>query len=513
VQVLKWLQIFVVAGLGFTVAVFPEVTIGAFGVIGLLILLRERSLPKPTLFLIVPFLLGWLPLVVHGINNWLNLLLGVFAVGLLTVFNKLAPWHSWLTRGIFVGLLVMFVVFSMQTFGFLPNQTWSVDPSMVKEEILSSSTKFVAVEPNNAWILHLIDFQGSGKIEYQIDLKTSTQKQVNIFLAHPKIRKDVLCDLKTEWTTCKIEIEMPDREFTYFGIGGFSTWKVGDPPLEMRNPRVIIIQPPTLTERFSSFSRSAGFAFNFNAFGAHMAIVGLLAAILAPNLLWAVVAICPAIFCVFMSGSRGALVAFGIGLVVLLFARTRFYKTLPWFFIVFCGLTMFLLVYNTQIPPKNQSITAERSLDLTKKDFASDRLYIWRLAIKAWVENPQTFLLGTGDLSAAMTQKLDKTTNKFVLGSEGLTHAHNLWLQTAGESGLLGLSIMLVLWGWVVLKAWRARDSGALALLAAIFVINSVDYLFFYAPVHLCFWIAAAGFKKSFEDSINNLPAKLETLQ
>ena len=55
---------------------------------------------------------------------------------------------------------------------------------------------------------------------------------------------------------------------------------------------------------------------------------------------------------------------------------------------------------------------------------------------------------------------------------------------------------MLWLWGWVVLKAWRSRDAGALALLAAIFVINSVDYLFFYAPVHLAFWMAAAGLKQ-----------------
>ena len=55
---------------------------------------------------------------------------------------------------------------------------------------------------------------------------------------------------------------------------------------------------------------------------------------------------------------------------------------------------------------------------------------------------------------------------------------------------------MLWLWGWVILRAWRSRDAGALALLAAIFVINSVDYLFLYAPVHLACWMAAAGLKR-----------------
>ena len=58
-------------------------------------------------------------------------------------------------------------------------------------------------------------------------------------------------------------------------------------------------------------------------------------------------------------------------------------------------------------------------------------------------------------------------------------------------------------------NGWRERLAGivcddvsvglgypaGVALLAAIFVINSVDYLFFYAPVHLAFWMAAAGLK------------------
>jgi O-antigen ligase len=81
------------------------------------------------------------------------------------------------------------------------------------------------------------------------------------------------------------------------------------------------------------------------------------------------------------------------------------------------------------------------------------------------------------------------------LSKASITHAHNLWLQTAGESGLVGLISLTCLWVLVVLRAWRNKDETALALLVVIFAINTVDYLFFYAPVSFCFWMAVTGFK------------------
>ena len=65
---------------------------------------------------------------------------------------------------------------------------------------------------------------------------------------------------------------------------------------------------------------------------------------------------------------------------------------------------------------------------------------------------------------------------------------------TSEMGGVIGLGALIWLWGWIVLKAWRSRDASALALLTAIFVINLVDYLFFYAPIYLAFWLAGTGF-------------------
>jgi O-antigen ligase len=135
-----------------------------------------------------------------------------------------------------------------------------------------------------------------------------------------------------------------------------------------------------------------------------------------------------------------------------------------------------------------------RSFRVLDQDTSRGRVEIWRLALKAWLENPSTFLIGTGDLTAAMKANFDTRASQYGLSKDTLTHAHNLWLQTAGETGVVGLGVLIWLWGWIVLKAWRSRDASALALLTAIFVINSVDYLFFYAPIYLAFWLAGAGF-------------------
>ncbi|MEY4532150.1 MAG: hypothetical protein RLZZ156_2873, partial [Deinococcota bacterium] len=177
-----------------------------------------------------------------------------------------------------------------------------------------------------------------------------------------------------------------------------------------------------------------------------------------------------------------------------------FSKIMSWLFVsTLLGVVTLQIfsAYGIVVQPVTiQSQPSMRAINVADQDSARGRLEIWRLATKAWLENPRTFLIGTGDLVSAMKVKFDARSSGYGLTKDSLTHAHNLWIQTAGESGLLGLLAMLWLWGWVILKAWRSRDAGALALLAAIFVINSVDYLFFYAPVHLAFWIAAAGLKQ-----------------
>jgi hypothetical protein len=392
---------------------------------------------------------------------------------------------------------------------------WQDNPKHAIRTEIGDFSRFQPVEKESAWVIHNFSAQGPGKVRYQFEIRSDKVFKINACFRHPGLpggRSIQMCNVQLDWNQCFLEVELPTRDWVTVGIGGLSTWNNHAPSIEVKNARLIAKESPTLVDVLTNPSRVSGFAFNENAFGVHITVVGLLISAILP-LQYGLLLLPLMMSAVFLSGSRGALLAFTFGLLVLIFVRSRFYKVLPWFIVmVFTVAVSLLLLRNTTKPSIAQSQPIALSMRIFENDFARDRIDIWRLATKAWLENPRTFLIGTGDLSAAMLRQFDPKTSGVVLSSEGLTHAHNLWLQTAGESGLLGLSIMLWLWGWVVLKAWRSRDSGALALLTAIFVINSVDYLFFYAPVHLCFWMAAASFKKQPEDSVQDTPVKLETL-
>jgi O-Antigen ligase len=514
---------------GFLFGIYPEIgalilVLGAFLDFFMQGNIRSLHLQiRKNTVLVILFSLFCCTRIVLGLrgSHFLQGILECVAAGSMLFFSfwlhRLKQYFKFLSSFIFLGILCMalYVVIPWLMLAFRGGLlSWIINPTLATVTEVNGISTFQPVSVNS-YILQETTMQGSGRVVYQIEVRADKPFTTSIGFIQsslPNGRVDRPCLVTSNWSYCSVEANLSFRDVALLGIGGFGTWGLTGPKIETRNPHVTVLSAPSIIEVLTKRSRQAGFSFNFNALGSHMAIAGLLAVSLAPSALWIVFAICPAIFCMFLSDSRGASAAFVLGFSVLLIIRTRFYKFLPWLTFAFFCIAIILILRGIPSSANVQSETTVHSLNIADKSLASDRFFIWRLATKAWLENPQTFLLGNGDLSAAMTRKLDTTTKKFVLDSEGLTHAHNLWLQTAGESGLLGLSIMLVLWGWVVLKAWRARDSGALALLAAIFVINSVDYLFFYAPVHLCFWIAAAGFKKSFEDSINNLPAKLETL-
>ncbi len=443
--------------------------------------------------------------------NSLNLNQSILESLAVLIFYFLAQWlNSFnprvITIGIFIGSVIVFGVLFIpkMAFNFFGGELfWINEPVLATQKQIERITEFVITEKSNAWALQNTTWQGSGKVRYQLEIRSKKPFKLNIGFIHaalPNGRSDQICNVNVQWTLCTIEVNLLARGAAVLGIGGYGTWNWNNPELQTRNSRVILLTQPMPLEVLTDMTRSNGLVFNENAFGAQMTVVALLLAALTPAYFGGFVMAIPALLSVFLSGSRGALAAFTIGLFILFLARSRFYKTLP-LILLFCFAGVaFLQFKNIQTTPAAvPSVTQQsgiRSLNIADQDSARGRLEIWRLATKAWLENPRTFLIGTGDLSAAMKVKLDARATGYGLTKDTLTHAHNLWLQTAGESGLVGLLAMLWLWGWVILKAWRSRDAGALALLAAIFVINSVDYLFFYAPVHLAFWMAAAGLKQ-----------------
>ena len=379
---------------------------------------------------------------------------------------------------------------------------------LARVERIQDFQRFTPINPRTAYIVKTLEYQGSGEIEYHLELRSSKMFEINFVLIHPSIpggRFDKHCLIKLEWSTCSIHAKLRNRQLTVVGLGGFDTWKGGDAAIEVRNEGLEVIVPPGIDERLASLPRISGWSFNPNAFGALIAVVFCLVVVSFKNPWWIFLFSPFVIVGLILTGSRNAMIASFCGYIILQIGRSIYFKILPWavIAIVIGILTFQASILSGFIEPNPAPLSPElRSLSIVDKDSSRTRLEIWRLATKAWLNNPQTFLFGTGNLTAAMNLQLDARATGFGLSKDVITHAHNLWLQTAGERGLLGLLTMLWLWIWVIWHAWKARDAAALAILATIFVLNTVDYLFYYAPVQLCFWIAAVGLKtQAFSES------------
>jgi O-antigen ligase len=326
-------------------------------------------------------------------------------------------------------------------------------------------------------------------------------------LLHPSLpegRVDKKCLVETVWSRCSIRVKLGYRQLSVIALGGFDTWKGGSPAIDVKNEYLMILKQPKIIEKLNLLPRISGWSFNPNAFAALLVVMCLLAIIFS-NWWWlSMSTLLMSLFGIMVSGSRSAFIAIASGFLTLLLMRTRFYRITPLLSLI---VTIGVVIFQTALVGGKIELQAARpqpemrSLNMIDKDTTRTRLEIWRLASKAWLENPKTFIFGTGDLTKAMKSKLDTRAIGFGLSAESITHAHNLWLQTAGQNGLLGLFVMLGLWILIIWQAWKAKDAGSLALMIAIFVINSLDYLFYYAPIHICFWIAALGFQRKMIDN------------
>jgi hypothetical protein len=488
-KALKYLNFAIVLAL-FMLPFSPEISVIAF-ILGMLIKLDTK-------IIINKFQLLSLIISILFINlSSLNFILLQLPFLMICFFTKSESYRKYgkiLILSQFIFVVVLFVaLLRVKNFQWEDNDSTKIENSYL--------TKITPSDSKNSLSTTNIGYLSPGSVDYILKLRSSKEYRLRVSFWLPKTREShtIFCDLDTIFSICKISMNLKTNSFVMIVLGEGDSWVKNDPYIEVQSTRLYVNLKEQLFTWSLPLQRWRGFSFNENAFGAQMAVVGLLATIIAPTYFWMIIAPIPAIYCIFLSGSRGALVAFLIGLVVFFLFRTRYYKLLPlillFFMFGFFILQIGVLKENPEMTPEvNQIRVKLRSLDFINQDLNQIRLEIWRLALSAWLENPRTFLIGTGDINAAMKKYVDVHSKKFGLTEDSLTHTHNLWLQTVGTTGIIGLIFMLWLWSWVFRRAWRTQDAGAMALLITIFVINSVDYLFFYAPIHLCFWIAAIGF-------------------
>lgn len=409
--------------------------------------------------------------------------------------------------GLLVGLISI-SIFAAWNVWFAESTQWKLEPLLAKQVNFGHYRQFEAVDTGNAWVLQLLGMQGSGQVRYTAEFKAKTPIQVSISLIHEKLannRVDVPCQIHTDWTTCQIVTSLPSRASMIFVFGGYGSWKSGSSIVDVRNEHLDIIEPPTLLERVLNSSRAQLWAFNENAFGVWLTVFGILAIGIVNKQFPFFLSAAILILGIFTSGSRSALAAFGLGLFLLIIKDFKYFRAVLLLSTCLLITATAAQIYQQRNTNINNSLTISNSgfRAIQPNDTASSRsrLEIFRLAWLAFQDSPW---FGVGDLQKAMIAKYDTRAQNAGLVRENLTHAHNLWLQVAGESGVFGLLAMMALWIAVFARAWRLNDRLALICFAVLFLVNLTDYFFYYAPGQVVFWMSAAGFlvQKPNEDDV-----------
>jgi putative inorganic carbon (hco3(-)) transporter len=141
------------------------------------------------------------------------------------------------------------------------------------------------------------------------------------------------------------------------------------------------------------------------------------------------------------------------------------------------------------------------SLEVNDDNFAVvERVAHWVAAIRMWELAPWLGV-GPGNYAAAYPQVA------LPRWPEPLGHAHNIYLNVLGETGLFGISAFLLMWvslvGWLLRQmqsvlppeSWsRALAVGVLGVLAHLAVHSLFDNLFVQGMyLHIAFWLAAVA--------------------
>jgi len=132
--------------------------------------------------------------------------------------------------------------------------------------------------------------------------------------------------------------------------------------------------------------------------------------------------------------------------------------------------------------PESFRIETALSQTVTDENFAViERLAHWVAALRMWEQAPW---LGVGPGNYAVAYQAVR----LPLWEEALGHAHNLYLNTLAEAGLIGLTAFVVLWIAFIVWVWNKRGQpgdwqtaaslGVLGALAHAAVHNVVDNIF-----------------------------------
>ncbi len=198
------------------------------------------------------------------------------------------------------------------------------------------------------------------------------------------------------------------------------------------------------------------------------------------------------------AGSRGPLLALGVGsLAALAFGghKRRWWIMLP--AIVVIGAASLSSSLNVNLKP----------LDRLLNDQTSGREYIWQDALKGWQTSPAggvgpyqggpylTYLFKDGcQLTPTLQRNKIDCPAQLSRWSSVWLIAHNIWLHWLLESGVIGLSGLVIVMGYALWRAIALGDPFVLAVLYGFTAMNVVDVVIAVPSPHFAeLWWVCVG--------------------
>lgn len=180
----------------------------------------------------------------------------------------------------------------------------------------------------------------------------------------------------------------------------------------------------------------------------------------------------------YLTYSRGALAAVGLGLVTLVLlapearpfwahAGHRWRLAVGWGAVALFAGALFLVAIDRSSPPA-RGATAQRFADI-----GSNRADYWRVAVDSFASAP---LQGVGTAGFRVEWLRERDV------AEGAVDAHSLYLETAAELGLVGLTLLAAFAGGIAVCARRlaledaALAAGPCAALAVLALHAGIDW-------------------------------------
>jgi O-Antigen ligase len=475
----KYLTILSAFGFGLSFGIFPELNAAIILFFGIISIAQNKIFRA---FMIELLLFLWtlvrLVFYIRSNGQWfIGILEGVyFWIMWQTAFYIRYTWDDYYISNVIkplrIGLLVGVVAVTLLTlFNIFVNRKQELALKNASQALTSKNyLHFNAKSETDSYVLKNFGSFAPGR--YRLTLVAQTEKNHVVILSLFQVgsaRFDNKCRLFPTTTTCEIEGVFKQSGTINGLFGSFlnSEWKLGDPSIKVAAFNLIQLSGSKFSIDLLFKERQSTLAFNENAFGVWMSTVSFIFLHTRFNL-FSALGFCLSLFLVVTSGSRNAFLSLFISIFIFVFQYKRKYLLT----LSLLVLILFLILYCFQL----------RSFNVLSLIDFEDRVQAFTKSISVWLESP---IFGATNFPERL----------MTLDNSGFStsHAHNLILQILGESGLVGL---LVFWGLVLSVLFKSTRNQIINASACVFIffVNVSDYLFYYAPIQIAFWMLVSGF-------------------